>query len=209
MLTPAIEDDALDRRSDRGVAEVDRRLLEIGLGDEQRALVDGEPGLGRLEVSQGDVVVLAAITPLRRDWSFFALELPLAPGELGLRLHDVGLGSRDAAPGLVDAGLEERRVEPGQHGAFLHLRSVADRLARVARVGAEALDLAGDLGANVNHLLGLERSRGVDRGPEVTLLMVDRAVGGRAGAADRSRTRHRRHRRPRARPSTRSSFFIA
>ena len=54
----AVEDDALDRRADRRVSEVDGGLLEIGPGDGQRALADGQGGLGRLVVRQAVVVFL-------------------------------------------------------------------------------------------------------------------------------------------------------
>ena len=52
-VDPPVEDDPLDRRADRRVPEVDGGLFEVGPGDGQRALIDGQRCLGRLEVRQG------------------------------------------------------------------------------------------------------------------------------------------------------------
>src|SRR5262249_3036054 len=147
-------------------------------GDDQRALTDAQRGLGGLEVGQRDIVLLGG-----DDGTPAGLELPgplqlaLGLAELGPGLLDIGLGLGGAAARLVDPRLEQCAVEPGQHRPLFHARAVADRLGRIARVGAEALDPAGDLGTDVHDLFGLDRARRVDRRSEVAAPDHHRAVG--------------------------------
>ena len=147
------------------------------------ALTDGQRGLGRLVVRQGRVVFLGGDDG-RPSGLELATPLQLAVGlpELGLGLLDVCLGLGDAAARLVESRLEQRTVEPGQHGPLFDPRAVADRLARVARVGAEALDPAGHLGAHVDDLFGLDRPGCVDRGTDVASFDGDGTIRHALGA---------------------------
>ncbi len=132
-----------------------------------RALADGKPGPGRVVIGQGDIHVLRGDHARPTGLELLGpLELALGLFELGLGLQDVGLGSGDASLSLIDAGLEKRCIKPSQDGPLLYLRAIADRFGGVGRIDAEALDPAGDLGADVNNLLGLDGSRGVDGGFE-------------------------------------------
>src|SRR5262249_44170860 len=62
-----------------------------------------------------------------------------------------------------------------QHGVFLHGRAVVDHLLGVARVGAELLDPADDLGADVDDVFRLQGAGGADGGLDEVALHLRRA----------------------------------
>src|SRR5262249_17427075 len=112
-----------------------------------------------------------------------ALDVGLGLGDLRPGRLDAGLGLIDLGLGLFDLGLVERLVDAGQDGVLLDRRAEVDRGAAVARVGAEADDLPGDLGAAVDHLLGLDRPGGVDGRPRAPAPHLRRAEAARPAVA--------------------------
>ena len=107
-------------------------------------------GLGDLVLRQGVLVFglrNSCRAASRRDGS----RVPPAC-RVARSLLQLGLGQPQTGRGLVQLGLMGQVVELGQHVPFLDLGTVVDGLARPVGVGAEALDHAHDLGADVDDL---------------------------------------------------------
>ena len=96
-------------------------------------------------------------------WAWYSLAF--ACSRSALRHLQGGLGLLNLGVGLGGLGRVERVVDLRQHGAGLDVRAVVDGLA--VRVLAEGEDLAGDLGADVDHFLRLDRAGGADGNQQV------------------------------------------
>ena len=125
-IVGAIDDHAVDRRNDLGVAKVRKRLRQCGDG-----LLDLRRGAVELRVGVVDV-------RLRRQPRFREPRLAVVR-DLRVRHFDARLGQVGLP--LLDLRLERRGVELGQELSFFHV---------AVEVGVEAGDDAGHLAADLD-----------------------------------------------------------
>ena len=181
----ALNDDAIDRSRDHRVIEIHLRLIEVRLRLRDRGLRGNEHGLRRVDGDLRGIEIALRQETSRRQFLGPRVFL-LRVDERDLVVLDVGFRLCEIRARLFDRGLEERRVEAGDHLAF-----VDDGV----EVGAEPRDVAGYLAADLHRRHGLQRARcadGVDdlaardrRGVhrDVGVLVLD-VVRARAGADD-------------------------
>ena len=132
----ARDDDAVDRRGDDGVAEVDAVLVQRG------ARLD-DLRLRRLQRASACRAVVRAVSRSLAGiscWRSAARRGAASPRILDLhgRALGVGLQPLHRRLGLLDLGLEQRRLEPRDHLALPHTR---------VEVGVQRADRAGHLRA--------------------------------------------------------------
>ncbi len=195
----ALRDDAVDRRGDDRVVQIDLVLIDgrlrlrdgrLGLRDRrllrlQHGLCGIDRNFRRVEIAlrheiPGRELFAARVLLLRVDELHFGpLEIALRLGQVRLRLREVGLR-------LLQLRLEERRIELGDHLVLLD-----DRV----EVGAEPGDVARHLAADLHRRHRLQRAGGADgvndvaaadrRGLDLNVLLVAADVVGGAAAANR------------------------
>src|SRR5438093_11453884 len=129
-----------------------------------------------------------------RDWSVTGVQTcalgvrrPSVPDvgaralDLRLLVEDRGLGGVEVCPGLDDLRLEDVRIDPRDHLAFLHDRVEVDE---------ELLDLARHLTAHLDGDDRVEVAAGRDGGGEWTELSAGEPILRRAAAALDDRARY-------------------
>ena len=115
---------------------------------------------------------------------------------------------------LIDRRLVQGLVDCGQHGPFLNLRAEVDRLADDVRVGADTLDDAIYLRADIDNFLWFHRSQGMDRRRRVTAAHGTRGarrrglrpIGRGDDPREPKRGRHRQGNTPRVHACTHRPF---
>ena len=166
-IDAAINDDPFDRRTDTGQIEIDFRLSQRDFRLPNQCLLDAHAGLGHF-AGRGVGVVLVASNDVVLDQLVVAFQVGLRQVQVGLRQLEGRLGALDRGLVLIDGRLVQGLLDCGKHGPFLNLRAEVDRLADDVRVGADTLDDAIYLRADIDHFLWFHRSPGLDRRRRVT-----------------------------------------
>ena len=138
-IDAARDDDAVDRRSDRAMIEIDLRLL-------QRAFLDLHVRLRLMKIGHR-LVEIGLRGVLFRDQVFGSLGIDSRQFEGGVRIGEVAFRLRDA-------GLENGRIDLRDHLARLHRR---------IKIGEQLLDVTRNLAADLHVHDRIERAGGRDR----------------------------------------------
>ena len=137
-IDAAGDDHPGNRRADHAVAQIDAIPFQLRLG--------------QFDLGHGGVNLLASDVQLLPGHQILALECG-HPFDLDLRQIQRRLAGQHVRLALLDLGLEQRRIEFGQHLILLH---------RVVEIRVNFPDRAGHLGADVNDHDRIQRPIGGD-----------------------------------------------
>ncbi len=144
--------DAVDRRVDGGVLQIDLRRIQLRLRLFHLRLRNLQIGLRGFKGGAGIIHVLLGIQLLLKQ-SLRAIKVELLQGKIGASPGHIPHGVLEAGFHLCDNGPKRSRIKLGHHLARLHHR---------VEIGIEGLDDAGYLAADLYRDDGIDRAGGRD-----------------------------------------------